>query len=170
MQIFNEISKCEETAEYILDETGKETYCYMENGIIGQKIVRTDRGTTIDVFKDGQSYSTFEYDENGKALIPMGKMEQLPEDYIEKCFKMVLPEYSELSMPAIETQQLGRQTIDINNNTEKLDNVNQQVNMDLENYKKEISSGLEKELEGLGEKNGKKDTHKVEKNDDDCVR
>ena len=76
------------------DEQGNESYVYMENGALKQRIRKTERGTTIDIYKDGQPYESYEYDENGRAIIPMGKMQQLPEGYIENCFSSVIPEYS----------------------------------------------------------------------------
>ena len=132
MTVFNEVSKCKEKSEYIRDESGNETYAYMENGRIGQKITRTARGTTIDIFKDGQPYATYEYDENGKAIIPMGKMEQLPENYVECSFKAPIPEYSEISnqepsKPTVDTQRLGKETLDMQKDTRRIDEVEQQM-------------------------------------------
>ena len=133
MSVFNEISKTHEKSEYTRDESGNETYTYMENGQIGQKITKTSRGTTIDIFKDGQPYATYEYDENGKAIIPMGKMEQLPEDYVEYSFKAPIPEYSEISYqepskPIVDTQRLGKETLDMQKDTSRIDEVEQQIN------------------------------------------
>ncbi len=132
MTVFNEVSKCKEKSEYIRDESGNETYTYMENGRIGQKITRTARGTTIDIFKDGQPYATYEYDENGKAIIPMGKMEQLPENYVEYSFKVPIPEYSEIShqepsKSTVDTQRLGKETLDMQKDTRRIDEVEQQM-------------------------------------------
>lgn len=133
MSVFNEISKSQEKSEYTRDEDENETYTYMENGQIGQKITKTARGTTIDIFRDGQPYATYEYDERGKALIPMEKMEQLPEDYVEYSFKAAIPEYSEisyqeLSKTIVDTQKLGKETLDMQKDTSKMDEVEQQMN------------------------------------------
>lgn len=133
MSIFNEISGSKEKSEYVRDEFGNETYTYMENGQIGQRITNTDRGTTIDILKNGQPYATYEYDENGKAIIPMGKMEQLPEDYVEYSFKAPIPEYSEISYQehsktTVDTQKLGKETLDMQKDTTKIDEVEQQMN------------------------------------------
>lgn len=216
MSIFNEISGSKEKSEYVRDEFGNETYTYMENGQIGQRITKTDRGTTIDIFKNGQPYATYEYDENGKAIIPMGKMEQLPENYVEYSFKAPIPEYSEISYQEysktpVDTQKLGKETLDMQKDTTKIDEVEQQMNAQMreqtqqkgekfetnefgeiirpENTQKsfresmrfDVSSNeyaqetLRKFTQDL--ENGtlenedfkKKDSHKVEKGDDDYV-
>ena len=208
--------KSQEKSEYTRDESGNETYTYMENGQIGQKITRTARGTTIDIFKDGQPYATYEYDENGKAIIPMGKMEQLPEDYVEYSFKAPIPEYSEISYqepskPIVDTQRLGKETLDMQKDTRKLDEVEQQINTQMreqtqqkeekieinefgeiirpentqrsfrESMRFDVSSNeyaqetLRKFTQDLekgtleNEDSKKKDSHKVEKGDDDYV-
>lgn len=132
MEVLNEISKSKEKATYTRDMDGNETYTYMENGKKGQIIKKTERGTTIDIYKDGQPYATYEYDENGKALVPMGTMEQLPEDYIEKCFRMPLPEYEEIQYQETEqeivsTQKLGKETLDMQQDPATLDSVEKQI-------------------------------------------
>lgn len=195
MIVFNEVSKSQEKAEYIRDESGNETYTYMENGQMGQKITKTARGITIDIFKDGQPYATYEYDENGKAIIPMGKMEQLPEDYVEYSFKAPIPEYSEishqeLSKPIVDTQRLGKETLDMQKDTRKLDEVEQQINTQMREqtqrsfresmgfdvssneYAQETLRKFTQDLENgtlENEDSKKKDSHKVENGDDDYV-
>lgn len=140
MKIFNEISGSKEKSEYIRDESGNEKYTYMEDGKIGQMITKTPKGTTIDIFKDGQPYATYEYDENGKAIIPMGKMEQLPKDYVEYCFKVPIPEYSEIShqeptQRIVDTQKLGKETLDKQKDTEKIDEVEEQMTEQIREHK-----------------------------------
>lgn len=216
MSIFNEISRSKEKSEYVRDESGNETYTYMENGQIGQRITKTDRGTTIDIFKNGQPYATYEYDENGKAIIPMGKMEQLPEGYVEYSFKAPIPEYSEISYqkpskPIIDTQRLGKETLDMQKDTDRIDEVEQQMNAQMreqtqqkgkkfeinefgeiirtestqqsfrESMRFDVSSNeyaqetlreFTQDLENgalENEDSKKKDSHKVEKGDDDYV-
>lgn len=194
MSVFNEISKSQEKSEYTRDEFGNETYTYMENGQIGQKISKTARGTTIDIFKDGQPYATYEYDENGKAIIPMGKMEQLPEDYVEYSFKATIPEYSEISYqeskPIVDTQRLGKETLDIQKDTSRIDEVEQQINAQMREqtqqsfrksmrfdvnsneYAQETLRKFTQDLENGtldNEDNKKKDDYKVEKGDDDYI-
>lgn len=93
MTVENKISGSIEKVQYTKDEQGKETYTYIENGILCEKITKTNRGTTIEIYKDGQIYDTYEYDENGKALIPMGEMQELPENYVESAFSNVIPEH-----------------------------------------------------------------------------
>lgn len=218
----NELSGSKEKSVYTRDESGNESYTYMENGQIGQRITKTNRGTTIDIYKNGQPYATYEYDENGKAIIPMGKMEQLPEDYVEFSYKVAIPEYMEIAHrepeeeqqpkeEKVSTQKLGKETLDIQQDTKKIDDVEQQMSEQMrengqqigneatinefgeiirpaqaqssfrESMKFDVSSNeyaqetLRKFRENLEngtldqEEQKKKDSHKVEKGDDDYV-
>lgn len=92
----NRVSGNREKIQYA-KENDKETYTYMENGLLGKKITKTARGTTIDIYKDGQPYGTFEYDENGKALVQMASLAQLPDDYVRSQFDIVIPEHEVVS-------------------------------------------------------------------------
>ncbi len=218
----NELSGSKEKSVYTRDESGNESYTYMENGQIGQRITKTNRGTTIDIYKNGQPYATYEYDENGKAIIPMGKMEQLPEDYVEFSYKVAIPEYMKIAHrepeeeqqpkeEKVSTQKLGKETLDIQQDTKKIDDVEQQMSEQMreneqqigneatinefgeiirpaqaqssfrESMKFDVSSNeyaqetLRKFRENLEngtldqEEQKKKDSHKVEKGDDDYV-
>ena len=204
MDILNEISKSREKAIYTRDMDGNETYTYMENGRKGQIIKKTERGTTIDIYKDGQPDATYEYDENGKALVPMGTMEQLPEDYIESCFRMPLPEYEEIQYQETEqenvsTQKLGKETLDMQQDTQTIDDVEKQmeeqefeINQSGEIIRKGRTTGrfdidgttseyvtqtLNEFMQNLENgnfdeesKKKKEDEFKVEKGDDDYIR
>lgn len=97
MIVDNKISGSIEKVQYTKDEQGRETYTYMENGTLCEKIMKTSKGTTMEIYKDGQIYDIYEYDENGKALIPRGKMQKLPENYVEAAFSNVIPEYNIIS-------------------------------------------------------------------------
>lgn len=148
LNIDNSLSGSKEKIQYI-NENGKETYIYIENGVIGQKITRTDRGTTIDIFKDGKPDTTYEYDENGKAIIQMAGLEQIPEDYVKSCFDIAMPDYEVVSHQVPEeiymvdevqienennikqefsTQKLGEETLDIQKSYKRMDNVENVVN------------------------------------------
>lgn len=130
MYIDNKLSGNKEKIEY-RNENGKETYVYMENGVIGEKITKTERGTTIDIYKDGQPYETYEYDENGQAIIAMGVMEQLPNDYVKSQFDIVIPEYQtvehDIPEEIYQEQQEEKieQTIEMETNIEKEDEIEQ---------------------------------------------
>lgn len=93
MTVDNKLSGSIEKIQYIKDEQGRETYTYIENGALCEKITKTDRGTTIEIYKAGQICDIYEYDENGKALIPRGEMQELPENYVENAFSNVIPEH-----------------------------------------------------------------------------
>ena len=59
--------------------------------------------------------------------------------------------FSAHSKPIVDTQRLGKETLDMQKNTRKLDKVEQQINTQ------------------INEDSKKKDSHKVEKGDDDYV-
>ena len=147
LMIDNKLSGSKEKIQYI-NENGKETYIYMEGGVIGQKVTKTDRGTTIDHYKDGKPYATYEYDEEGKAIIQMAGLEQLPDDYVKNCFDVSIPEYEivihqepeEIYMidemqreeennneQELLTQKLGKETLDKQKDVEKIDEVKLQM-------------------------------------------
>lgn len=158
LMIDNKLSGNKENISYI-NEDGKETYVYMENGVIGQKVTKTDRGTTIDIYKDGKPFSTYEYDENGRAIIQMSGMKQLPEDYVKNCFEIVIPEYEvipheepeeiyaldEVNQEQVQenveqevsTQKLGKETLDIQKDVERMDNIEQLLNEHMQEQTRE---------------------------------
>ncbi len=92
MTIDNKRSGSKEVIKYSKDKNENEVYIYFEDGRIGQKINKTSRGTTIDIYKEGQIYETAEYDENGKAIIPLGSLDKISEDYVINCFEIAIPE------------------------------------------------------------------------------
>lgn len=105
MTVNNKLSKSVENMQYLRDEQGKETYTYLKNGKLEQKITKSQRGTTIDIYRNGQPYVTYEYDENGTAIIPMDNKQQLPEGYVENCFSRVIPEYEIIPHKALEERE-----------------------------------------------------------------
>lgn len=146
MKIDNKLSGNKEQIQYS-KENGKETYVYMENGIIGQRITKTERGTTIDIYKDGQPYETYEYDENGKAMIQMAGLEQLPNDFVKSQFDIVIPEHEAISheLPQelyadreeqqnenvaaepISISKLGKETLEEQKNVTQMDKVQREI-------------------------------------------
>ena len=146
MNIDNKLSGSKEKIQYS-KENGKETYVYMENGVVGQKITKTERGTTIDIYKDGQPYETFEYDDDGKAIIQMAGLEQLPDDYVKSQFDIVIPEHEvvnhelpeELYVDIEEQEQqnetiqqvsvskLGKETLEEQKNVSQMDRVQSEM-------------------------------------------
>lgn len=146
MNIDNKVSGNKEKIQYS-NENGKETYVYMENGVIGQKVTKTDRGTTIDIYKDGQPYETFEYDEEGKSIIQMAGLEQLPDNYVKSQFDIVIPEHEvvshelpdELYLDIVEQEQqnetiqqvsvskLGKETLEEQKNVSQMDKVQSEM-------------------------------------------
>lgn len=157
LTIDNKLSGSKEKIQYT-KENGKETYIYMENGVIGQKVTKTDRGTTIDIYKDGKPDMTYEYDENGKAIIQMAGLEQLPEEYVKNCFDIAIPDYEvvmhqepeEIYMvdeiqnevennieQVVSTQKLGKEALDKQKDVENIDEVKQQIEQQMREQSKE---------------------------------
>lgn len=160
ISIDNKLSGSKEKIQY-LNENGKESYLYMENGVIGQKITKTERGITIDMYKDGKPDITYEYDEKGKAIIQMGEMDQLPEDYVRQCFENVIPDYEvilhkepeEIYMidenskekenfeKVISTQKLGKETLDIQKDVGRIDSIEEKINNHIMEQTKQKEEG-----------------------------
>lgn len=88
----NKITGEREESSYQKDEKG-ETYLRKSNGQMTFKIAKNDKGISIDEYRNGQPYATYEYDENGKAVDGMGMadMEQLDENYVENFFDSQIP-------------------------------------------------------------------------------
>lgn len=80
----NKITGEKEELLYQKDEKG-ETYSRQSNGKMTFKITKTDKGVSIDEYRNGQPYATYEYDENGKAIEGMGMAdtEQLDENFFD---------------------------------------------------------------------------------------
>ena len=86
----NKITGEKEELSYQKDEKG-EIYSRKSNGQMTFKITKTDKGISIDEYRNGQPYATYEYDENGKAIDGMGMadIEQLDENKICPKLQMV---------------------------------------------------------------------------------
>lgn len=90
--------------EAIGDETKRESIYFTKNEEIIQRITKTSKGTTIEIYKGGQLYNTIEYDANGKLFFEIELdeysssiikiMEQIPEDYIKQQLENRFPSYS----------------------------------------------------------------------------
>lgn len=88
----NKITGEKEELSYQKDEKS-EIYSRKSNGQMTFKITKTDKGVSIDEYRNGQPYATYEYDENGKAIDGMGMadIEQLDENYVENFFDSQVP-------------------------------------------------------------------------------
>ena len=119
----------------------------MENGVVGQKITKTERGTTIDIYKDGKPFETFEYDEYGKSIIQMAGLEQLPDDYVKSQFDIVIPEHEVVShelpkelyvdieeqeqqnetIQQVSVSKLGKETLEEQKNVSQMDRIQSEM-------------------------------------------
>lgn len=75
------------------------------------KITKTDKGVSIDEYRKGQPYATYEYDENGKAIEGMGMadIEQLEENFVENFFDSQVP-YFEAENRDLPKQDMSKTT------------------------------------------------------------
>lgn len=104
----NKITGEKEEFSYQKDEKG-ETYSRKSNGQMTFKITKTGKGITIDEYRNGQPYATYEYDENGRAIEGMGmpETEQLDENYVENFFDSQVP-YFEAENRDLPKQDKGK--------------------------------------------------------------
>ena len=100
----NKITGEKEEFSYQKNEKG-ETAVRKSNGQITYKITKTDKGISIDQYRNGQPYATYEYDENGKAIdgLGMADIEQLDENYVENFFDIQIP-YFEADSRNLQSQ------------------------------------------------------------------
>ena len=162
----NKLSGNKDKVQYS-NENGKETYVYMENGVIGQKITKTEKGTTIDFYKDGQPFETFEYDENGKAIIQMAGLKELPDDFVKSQFDIAIPDHEIVShelpdelyadieeqkqqneaLQQVSTSKLGKETLEEQKNVSQMDRVQSEMEEQLAQSKDNFKSNEFGEVE-----------------------
>lgn len=111
LNIDNKITGEREELSYQKDEKG-ETFSKRLNGQLTFKITRTDKGISIDEYRNGQPYATYEYDKDGKAIEGMGMsgIDQLDENYTENFFDSQVP-YFEAENKKIPIQNIDGQTL-----------------------------------------------------------
>ena len=104
----NKITGEKEELSYQKDEKG-EIYSRKTNGQMTFKITKTDKGISIDEYRNGQPYATYEYDENGKEIDGMGMadIEQLDENYVENFFDSQVP-YFEAENRDLSKQDMSK--------------------------------------------------------------
>lgn len=120
-ELINHNKNTGEKEQYVYqkDSNGNETYFRTVNGKLTCKIVKTDKGFTIDTFDKGQPLDTFEYDNEGNAIFGMPGIDTISSDYVEHFFDSHVPyfeaENRELNMQqtqTVDTEKLGRETFD----------------------------------------------------------
>lgn len=111
LNIDNKITGEREELSYQKDEKG-ETFSKRSNGQMTFKITRTDKGISIDEYRNGQPYATYEYDKDGKAIEGMGMsgIDQLDENYTENFFDSQVP-YFKAENKKIPIQNIDGQTL-----------------------------------------------------------
>lgn len=104
---------------YQKDSKGNETYFRTVNGKLTCKIVKTNKGFTIDTFDKGQPLDTFEYDNDGNAIFGMPGIDTISSDYVKHFFDSHVPyfeaENKTLNMQqtqTVDTEKLGRETFE----------------------------------------------------------
>ena len=146
MIIANKITNEKEEHIYQKDNNGKEMYYKLVDGKLAFKITKNNRGTTIENFDKGQIKDVFEYDEEGKALISMGEIEHIDENYVEYFFDSQVPyfeaENREITnnKSSINTQKLGKETVNEMSDTILMDETQRDINEQVRNLYKEKQS------------------------------
>lgn len=153
----NKITGEKEELSYQKDEKG-EIYSRKSNGQMTFKITKTDKGISIDEYRNGQPYATYEYDENGKAIDGMGMadMEQLDENYVENFFDSQVP-YFEAENRELPTQDMSKTTetqtlldsaIEATEESTRTSTINEQV-QNIRNVQREKTQHQNKENTGI---------------------
>lgn len=202
MNCLNKITGQKEQYVYQKDNKGDEMYYRIADGKLTFKITKSNKGTVIDQYDKGQLTAAFEYDENGIAMMGMDGIDILDEDYVENFFDSQVPYFEAINKAIpinknnqshfeqiVETQKLGKETIDIQNNPIEMDTVEQQINEQMreqtqqrenmqghtrttDDYVNEVIKQFEQDLENgvfEQEEQNEKYNHKVEKGDNDYV-
>lgn len=130
---FNKLTGKNEQYVYQKDKNGNEMYYKIEDNKLTFKVTKNSRRTSIEQYDKDQLTDVFEYDKDGEALIGIEGIDRLNENYVEKLFDSQIP-YIEAEnrdiqpSPQVNTQKLGKETIDINKNVIKIDSVEKQIN------------------------------------------
>lgn len=120
-ELINQNKNTGEKEQYVYqkDSKGNETYFRTVDGKLTCKIVKTEKGFTIDTFDKGQPLETFEYDKDGKAIYGMEGIDTIESDYVEHFFDSHVPyfvaENKELNVQqtqTVDTKKLGQETLD----------------------------------------------------------
>lgn len=117
MKTINKVTGEQEQYVYQKDDTGREIYYRLADGNLTFRIIKSDRGTEIFQYDKGNLIDSFEYDNNGQAIIPMGEIETLEENFVENFFDSQVPyfeaENREIAKDQlVNTQKLGKETVD----------------------------------------------------------
>lgn len=130
-ELINQNKNTGEKEQYVYqkDSKGNETYFRTVNGKLTCKIVKTDKGFTIDTFDKGQPLDTFEYDNEGNAILGMPGIDSISSDYVENFFDSHVPYFEAENRTldiqqtqTVDTQKLGKETLDEQRDTSSKDN------------------------------------------------
>ena len=142
----NKITGEKEQHVYQKDNNGNEIYYKLVDGKLTFKITKNNRGTTIENFDKGQIKDVFEYDEEGKALISMGEIEHIDENYVEYFFDSQVPyfeaENREIAnnKSIVNTQKLGKETVNEMSDTIFMDETERDINQQVRSLYNEKQS------------------------------
>ena len=151
----NKITGEKEEFAYKKDKRS-EVYSKKTNGQMSFKVTKTEKGITIDEYRNGQPYATYEYDENGKAIDGMGMadMEQLDENYVENFFDSQVPYFEaegvDKSTPAkeMENEDILKSAVEATEETTRTSTINEQV-QNIRNVQREKTQQQNKENTGI---------------------
>lgn len=139
----NKITGEKEKHIYQKDKSGNEMYYKLVDGKLTLKITKKNRGITIENFDKGQIKDVFEYDEEGKAIIGMGEIEHIDENYVEYFFDSQVPYFEAKNKEItnnksiVNTQKLGKETVNEMSDTILMDETERDINQQVRNFYKE---------------------------------
>lgn len=112
MTVENKITGEKEQYAYQKDNKGNEIYYRISEGRTTFRIVKNDKGTTIENYDvNGNISDTFEYDKQGKALNAMGEIEEIDENYVQNFFDNHVP-YFEADNKDFKQKETGKKVLE----------------------------------------------------------
>ena len=154
MTVDNKITGQKEQFAYQRDNKGNELYYRTANGKTTFRIIKNDRGTTIENYdSNGNLADIFEYDADGKALTAMGDIQEIDENYVENFFNSQVP-YFEAENRDLEINDKKQSALDsaeeaINENT-RTGKVNEQAQTMKAKQQERMNPDIEKDSNDLG--------------------
>ena len=143
----NKNTREKEQYVYQKDSKGNETYFRTVNGKLTCKIVKTDKGFTIDTFDKGQPLDTFEYDNEGNAILGMPGIDSIGSDYIEHFFDSHVPYFeaenrllTSQQTQTVDTQKLGKESMEEQRDTDAKDTIESDMEEQMRNNTMEQQS------------------------------
>jgi hypothetical protein len=94
LDINNKANNSNEKLTISIDKNDNIIYKYMDNSTIKEKFIKNKRGTTLDFFDEkGQPLETYNYDQNGNAIVKFAGHEKLADNFIFEALNNAIPNH-----------------------------------------------------------------------------